>query len=386
MENKGDSMGSDSTVSGGAPSKKPIVEAVKDASSVKYVSEKIGVSRPTLYKYMEKYDAGDEVGPGEKKERLDAQKFFDFLQEADRTEEDVVLYFNRFDLDPDSRPSKTLEEVWEEDSQRQSEWYDVDSRLYDLGNDIADAVLGWQGSSEFMRGLAGRIREIDDELVNPPDWYRRWESEADQLVEAALNGQAQEALVAIAKRAQDAADRTRSDGQEEYYRLDEEHWELSNELVGDVLSAEGAPESLMDAAVRHKELNDKLLSLQESTPEEIREAEVAKMYYYKRNFFDKPVKSKPSEDVVPVGSKLSDPAVVSSSGRAMIMFPDVESEDAVARVLADFVGTRKSIAEYRPAPGTRFVTVEGLVPGVTFYCEVADPSTGESSGQVPFSL
>ena len=78
--------------------------------------------------------------------------------------------------------------------------------------------------------------------------------------------------------------------------------------------------------------------------------------------------------------------ILSDSSKAMVIFPALDSDEAVVRLFADFDGFVTQIAEYRPAPGVRFVTVEGLVSGTTFYCEVADPSTGKSSGQVPFVL
>ena len=81
-----------------------------------------------------------------------------------------------------------------------------------------------------------------------------------------------------------------------------------------------------------------------------------------------------------------DVRILSDSSKAMVIFPALGSDEAVVRLFADFDGVIAQIAEYRPTPGARFVTVEGLVSGTTFYCEVVDPSTGKSSGQVPFVL
>ena len=38
---------------------RPIQGVVKEVCSISYVSEKLQVSRPSLYKYMELYDSGD---------------------------------------------------------------------------------------------------------------------------------------------------------------------------------------------------------------------------------------------------------------------------------------------------------------------------------------
>ena len=74
------------------------------------------------------------------------------------------------------------------------------------------------------------------------------------------------------------------------------------------------------------------------------------------------------------------------SSRAMAVFPALDSDDVVVKLFVDFGGVITQIAEYRPSPGARFVAIDGLVSGTTFYCEVADLSTGESSGQIPFVL
>lgn len=71
-------------------SERTIQNAIKAACSISYVSEKLGISRPTFYKYMEQYDAGDT-------ERIPqpVRDFFTFVSERDRAEEDVILYFIR---------------------------------------------------------------------------------------------------------------------------------------------------------------------------------------------------------------------------------------------------------------------------------------------------
>lgn len=75
--------------------------------------------------------------------------------------------------------------------------------------------------------------------------------------------------------------------------------------------------------------------------------------------------------------------VVSDGGRVMVMFPDA-GDEAVVKVYADFDGEREAIAEFRPSPGSRYVTVDDLVAGQRFYVEVR--SGDRSSGQIPFEL
>lgn len=65
-----------------------IQSTVKSVCSISYVSEKLQVSRPSLYKYMELYDAGDRTRvPGR------VLDFFDFLRSGRRSEDDAILYF-----------------------------------------------------------------------------------------------------------------------------------------------------------------------------------------------------------------------------------------------------------------------------------------------------
>ncbi len=65
-----------------------VQNAVKSACSITYVSEKLGISRPTLYKYMEHFDT---VGP--EGLPVDVVRFLSFISSKKRTEEDVILYF-----------------------------------------------------------------------------------------------------------------------------------------------------------------------------------------------------------------------------------------------------------------------------------------------------
>lgn len=62
--------------------------------------------------------------------------------------------------------------------------------------------------------------------------------------------------------------------------------------------------------------------------------------------------------------------VVSDMDRVMIVFPDADPEDTVVDLMMDFNGRKMSIATYRPQPGMRFVTIDGLVAGQTFHYEV----------------
>lgn len=65
-----------------------IQSTVKSVCSISYVSEKLQVSRPSLYKYMDLYDSGD-------RSRIPARvlDFFDFLRSGRRSEDDAILYF-----------------------------------------------------------------------------------------------------------------------------------------------------------------------------------------------------------------------------------------------------------------------------------------------------
>lgn len=68
--------------------RRPVQAAVKDVCSISYVSEKLQVSRPSLYKYMDLYDSGDISKVPDR-----VVRFFDFLMSAQRTEDDAILYF-----------------------------------------------------------------------------------------------------------------------------------------------------------------------------------------------------------------------------------------------------------------------------------------------------
>ena len=67
---------------------RPIQSVVKEVCSISYVSEKLQVSRPSLYKYMELYDAGE---MSKIPDRVLA--FFRFLTSSKRSEDDTILYF-----------------------------------------------------------------------------------------------------------------------------------------------------------------------------------------------------------------------------------------------------------------------------------------------------
>ncbi len=73
-----------------------VQDAVKSACSITYVSEKLGVSRPTLYKYMDIYDSTGADGLP-----VEVGRFFDFITSMPRTEEEVILFFmGKFVTDP----------------------------------------------------------------------------------------------------------------------------------------------------------------------------------------------------------------------------------------------------------------------------------------------
>lgn len=63
---------------------------VKGVCSISYVSEKLQVSRPSLYKYMDLYDSGDMSKIPDR-----VLRFFRFLVASPRTEDDAILYFIR---------------------------------------------------------------------------------------------------------------------------------------------------------------------------------------------------------------------------------------------------------------------------------------------------
>ncbi len=63
---------------------------VKGVCSISYVSEKLQVSRPSLYKYMDLYDSGDLSKIPDR-----VLRFFRFLVTSPRTEDDAILYFIR---------------------------------------------------------------------------------------------------------------------------------------------------------------------------------------------------------------------------------------------------------------------------------------------------
>lgn len=63
---------------------------VKGVCSISYVSEKLQVSRPSLYKYMDLYDSGDMSKIPDR-----VLRFFRFLVVSPRTEDDAILYFIR---------------------------------------------------------------------------------------------------------------------------------------------------------------------------------------------------------------------------------------------------------------------------------------------------
>jgi len=61
---------------------------LKKASSISYVSSKLGVSRPTLYRYVDLYESGDKEKVPEA-----ARDFFVFCRKVDLSEDDVSKYF-----------------------------------------------------------------------------------------------------------------------------------------------------------------------------------------------------------------------------------------------------------------------------------------------------
>ncbi len=65
-----------------------IQEAVKQACSLTYVSQKLDISRPSLYKYMDLYDRGE-------RERIPqgVLSFLDYMSTGLRSDDDVILYF-----------------------------------------------------------------------------------------------------------------------------------------------------------------------------------------------------------------------------------------------------------------------------------------------------
>ena len=72
------------------PGRTSIQATVKSVCSISYVSEKLQVSRPTLYKYMDLYDSG-----GRDRVPTKVLRFFDYLTSARRSEDDAILYFIR---------------------------------------------------------------------------------------------------------------------------------------------------------------------------------------------------------------------------------------------------------------------------------------------------
>ncbi len=65
-----------------------LVEALKKVSSISFVSSKLGVSRPTLYRYIELYEGGDKS-----KIPAEVRDFFDYCYEEPLTEDVVYRYF-----------------------------------------------------------------------------------------------------------------------------------------------------------------------------------------------------------------------------------------------------------------------------------------------------
>lgn len=56
--------------------------------SISYVSDKLQVSRPSLYKYMDLYNAGEYA-----KIPFKVFCFFDHLSSSTKTEDNAILYF-----------------------------------------------------------------------------------------------------------------------------------------------------------------------------------------------------------------------------------------------------------------------------------------------------
>ncbi len=67
-----------------------LLETLKGASSISYVSSRLGISRPTLYRYADLYDWGERSKIPPK-----IRRFFDFcLKSGHLDEEDVVIYLH----------------------------------------------------------------------------------------------------------------------------------------------------------------------------------------------------------------------------------------------------------------------------------------------------
>ena len=86
--------------------RRPIQAAVKDVCSISYVSEKLQVSRPSLYKYMELYDSGDVSKIPDR-----VTRFFDFLMSGQRSEDDAILYFINESRNPGQVEAQTYAAV-----------------------------------------------------------------------------------------------------------------------------------------------------------------------------------------------------------------------------------------------------------------------------------
>ncbi len=65
-----------------------LAETLKKVSSISFVSSKLGVSRPTLYRYIELYEGGDKS-----KIPAEVRDFFDYCCEEPLTEDVVYSYF-----------------------------------------------------------------------------------------------------------------------------------------------------------------------------------------------------------------------------------------------------------------------------------------------------
>ncbi len=65
-----------------------VSEIIKNVSSISYISGKLGISRPTLYKYLGAYQENPASVPE------DAREFFDFCANCNPSSEDIVLFFS----------------------------------------------------------------------------------------------------------------------------------------------------------------------------------------------------------------------------------------------------------------------------------------------------
>ncbi len=126
-----------------------IKSTVKAVCSISYVSEKLQVSRPSLYKYMDLYDVGKRVNVP-----LKVLHFFDYLSSNTRTENDTVLYFIKVrNEDEANGPSEILAECITGDDSAMVLFPDTEEP-----EDVVVEVLVDTSSSLRSSGSTGRSR------------------------------------------------------------------------------------------------------------------------------------------------------------------------------------------------------------------------------------